>query len=176
MRDAYTIVVDSREQTNKLIFPSTLRTLDPTKSLRKKSYRRVTLTTVEEAIHRGDYLLRGHETACIVEAKCGIAEIASNCLTRLTRIRLISELDYLASRCKFPVLLLRGKPHSLLTSTKLAPQPGTAISTLFRLLLERNIWMLVMEFATLDQRRACGEFVAHLLITASHTNPLREPP
>lgn len=173
MRDSYTIVVDSREQVNKLIFPATICTLDPGKSLSKKAYRRVTLTTVEEAIPKGDYLLQGFEDACIVEAKAGINEIAANCLNRLRRIRLISELDHLARCCRYPVLLLRGKPTSLLSPTKLAPQPGTAISTLFRLCLERRIWMLVMEFDTLSQRQAVGEMVAHLLITASHTHPLK---
>lgn len=173
MKRQYTIVVDTREQKNRLLFPAHIDTLNPLLRPDTQSSSRVQLDTVRQRISDGDYHLLEHPHRMVIEAKGSIDEIATNCGVPHRRKRFIEELDTLRARCLYPVLLLRGKPHAYLTPTQHTQHPGCALSSLLQLLLQRNIWLIWAEYDTIAQRRACGELVAHLLITASHTRPLR---
>lgn len=181
MTPSYTIIRDTREAKNALLFPAHIDTLDPNRVASRDTFQRVHLTTVDECLnanhpelHYADYYIQGFPTKGVIEAKGSLDEIANNCLTLVGRRRFTAELDYLKDRCQFPILLLRGSIRAYLKATRLTTHPGVALSSLTKLCLERGIWLHLIPFDTLSARHACGEWAAHLLVTCLNTH--RSPP
>ena len=121
-------------------------------------------------MQKGDYFLEGYPDRWVVERKARLEEIAVNCLRKRRRKNFIAELDYLRDKCRYPVLLLIGRPQDYMRPSKNKYHYGVAYSALIRLLLERNIWLLTMPGETLRDRQAMGECVAHILISGAVTN------
>ena len=173
MKHRYVINWDDREN-KELRFPSTLTTLDDRKLPTREAKITVQLEThkcrfdrKESKMKKGDYYLEGFETACVIEKKYCLDEIATNCLNPHRRRNFIEELDYLAEKCQFPVLLMLGTHRSLLTETAHTPYPGVAVAALMRILLERNIRMETLSRETLEARQAAGKWAAHMLISGA---------
>lgn len=180
MKRKYTINWDDREK-KELRFPATLTTLDdkqlPTRDAKitvQLETHRCRFDRTDSKMKKGDYYLEGFESACVIEKKYCLDEIATNCLNAHRRRNFIEELDYLADRCQFPVLLMLGTHCSLLQKTANTPYPGVAVAALMRILLERNIRMETMSSETLAARQAAGKWAAHLLISGAIVHASRQ--
>lgn len=164
MRREYTILTDTREQTP-LSFPSHLPLLDPNRQPQSRTSLTVKLGGRTQKLDAGDYALEGYERVCLVERKGSIRELAKNCLTA-DRTRFIAALDRLRAACLHPYVLVEG------TLTDMAQDPNvpdwwTALDSLQRLLLERNIGLIFLPNKGAIQRRMIGEWVARLLVNSS---------
>ena len=132
--------------------------------------RKECLNVCHPQMKKGDYFLDGYPDRCVVERKARLEEIAVNCLRKRRRKNFIDELDYLRDKCRYPVLLLIGRPQEYMRPSKNKHHYGVAYSALIRLLMEHNIWLLTMPGETLRDRQAMGECVAHILISGAVTN------
>jgi hypothetical protein len=160
----YTIITDTREQTP-LPFPSHLPLLDPNRTAQARTSLTVKLGGRTQKLDAGDYALEGYERICLVERKGSIRELAKNCLTA-DRTRFIAALDRLRAACLHPYVLVEG------TLTDMAQDPSipdwwTALDSLQRLLLERNIGLILLPNKGAIQRRMIGEWVARLLVNST---------
>lgn len=171
-----TLVTDTREQ-KPLIFPSTLKVLNPARLPNKSAGVLVQLKFIEEALSRshpevqyGDYYLKGFPDRVIIERKGSVREVALNCLNTTRRRRFVEELKYLKSRCKFPYLLLEGSYYNLLAPTRHVKDPGLAVDALTSLLMEHKINQIVLPSNTPAARLATGEWAARLMIRGAVTN------
>ena len=122
----------------------------------------------------GDYALQDHMDDVLIERKGSLREIAGYCLTKDGRRRVISQLDRLKEAAKKPILLLEGTPQELKTPTVHVPNPGLALDAFQRILLERDIPLLLLPSQTLAARRAMGEWVARLLINGALTHGVED--
>lgn len=166
MQRRWTILVDSREK-HPLLFPKHMTMLDPNRPVTLKRTVTVTLHPVTCALKTGDYLLQGYEDCTIVERKGSVREIAHNCLSPADRGRFLTAIGRLAEEARRPVLLLEGSPTVLARAAGTDRDSACAIDALQRVLHEREIELHVVPARTLDQRRACGEWIARLLINGA---------
>jgi hypothetical protein len=123
---------------------------------------------VKRYLSEGDYCISGHESACLVERKGSINEVAMNCLSR-DRKRFVDALERLADSTEHPVLFLEGSPVDLtgrLQPGSNLPESGPALDALFDLTHRYNIDLVIAPAKTVRQRRAAGEMVARLLLSA----------
>lgn len=179
MKRKYTIIWDNREK-KPLLFPSTIVTLDDTRLPTRDAKVTIQIDNHKERLDdyhptmkKGDYFLEEAPDACVLEKKYDLAEIATNCLNAHRRRNFIDEMDYLASRCRFPVLLMLGTHRELLRSIPDGPYgpgvpyPGVAVAALMRILMERNIRMETLSSETLAARQAAGKWAIHLLLSGA---------
>lgn len=158
------IVVDRREK-NPLPFPKHLEIWAPGSHPLKPRSITVQLQVVPETLPVGDYLHGGSPTGCIVERKASIGELWANLCTPDGRRRFCNELEAMA-KFRRPILLLEGDPLSLETYThKKVPISGAIVrDLLFDLTAHYRIWTVMMPSRTISQRRACGRWLAALLV------------
>lgn len=165
MQQSYTILVDTREQTP-LQFPAHLPILNPNKLATDRVSTTVHLNVVSSKLETGDYALQGFGELCLIERKGGIREVAKNCLDPTDRKRFIKCLDRLKSSCLHPYLMLEGSLLDM-THDRHVPDWWNAVDALHRLLLERNIGLILLPNTGLAQRKLVGEWVARLLVNAA---------
>lgn len=165
MSKSLTILVDSREKIP-LIFPSTLTMLSPRHLPHQQIKSIVRLVTKSATLETGDYLLAEAPTACVVERKYSIDELATNTLNPRRRRLFIAELLRLQAYSR-PVLLLEGSLSKYLKPTVRTKDPGLALDATQRLLLEYKIGLITQPCNTVAERRAAGEFVARLLVNGA---------
>lgn len=177
MQREYTILIDTREQTP-LSFPTHLPLLDPNRPPSSRISLTIRVGGRSQKLDAGDYALAGYEKVCLVERKGSIRELAKNCLTA-DRTRFVAALDRLRASCLYPYLLVEGSLAEMAQDGSV-PDWWTAFDSLQRLLLERNIGLLLMPNKGTIQRRLIGECVARLLVNATlcpilPANPIEEP-
>lgn len=181
MKTEYTIIQDSNEH-KPLIFPKTLVTLNDTVLPTSNSPSRVVRLHLEierlgkahKEVQRGDYYLKGYQDRCIVEKKGNLDEIANNLLKPRARRNFINELDYLADKCLWPVILLEGTPAKYMTPTGRNNVPEVALASLMRLCLERKIWLHFVPKGDARSRALAGEWAAQILIAGAVTSNVRQ--
>lgn len=165
----YTIVRDSREK-RPLLFPDHLvvtgvggglETIHLLESIER-------LDPDHPEVEAADYYLKGYPSAVIVERKHNIDELATNVLNPSRRARFIRELDYLQSRCRYPILLCEGGSRSLLIPDRPDCPAISALDGLLDLLLDRGISLWVEKADSPTGRRSLGELVARTLIRGAH--------
>ena len=118
----------------------------------------------------GDYALLGYEDQVLIERKGCVREVAGNCLTKDGRRRFIAQVDRLKEAAKYPYLMLEGTPQGLMKPDVNVPKPFLALDALQRILLERNVPLLLLPSGTVESRRSLGEWVARLLINGALTD------
>lgn len=176
MQRSYTIIQDTNEK-KPLLFPSSLVTLnDHTLATSthpsiviKLSIKKQRLGKAHPEVTRGDYYLEGYPSRIIIERKGNLREIANNLTKPRSRRNFIAELDYLQTRCKWPIILLEGTPSYYLTPTKEVPIPQVALASLLRLCLERRIWLHFVPKGDAKSRLAAGTWAAQMLIAGAVT-------
>ena len=175
-----TIIVDSREK-KPLPFPEHLPSLRSDLPALSRSSRTYRLKMEKRTLVTGDYALKGYEAGCLIERKGSLAEVAGNCLTADGRRKFVAAMDRLKEACLYPYLLLEGNILESLTPTKDLPDPWNAIDSLHRILLERNIGLILLPNTSMSARRAVAEWAARLLVNAAlcpilPANTPEEPP
>ena len=125
------------------------------------------ISVVKEGMKTGDYALQGQESCVLVERKGSLREITNNCLSVAGRRRFIAQVDRLKEEAQFPYLMLEGTPQELSKPTRDVPKPFLALDALQRILLEREVPLLLLPSSSTYARRAMGEWVARLLINGA---------
>jgi hypothetical protein len=171
LKKTWTILKDSREK-KPLIFPSTLCFLDDQLPPTRLKSTTVQVHVVEATMKTGDYALMGHETDVLIERKGSLREIAGNCLTKDGRRRFIAQVDRIKSECQKPYLMLEGTPQDMLKPCSNVPKPFLALDAFQRILIEREVPILLLPGNTVSARRALGEWVARLLINGTFSHAL----
>lgn len=174
MKTSFTIIQDSNEK-KPLLFPETLTTLNdmvlPTSNspskIVKLSVRKERLGKAHKEMQRGDYYLEGYPGTVVIERKGSLDEIANNLLRPRSRNNFINELDYLQSRCVWPILLLEGTPAQYMTATGRVRVPEVALASLMRLCLERRIWLHMVPKGDASKRKKAGEWAAQILVAGT---------
>lgn len=166
MQNELTIVVDSREK-KPLPFPEHLPSLRSDLPALSRSSRTYHLKIEKATLKTGDYLLKGHEAGCLIERKGSLAEVAGNCLTPDGRRKFVAAMDRLKDSCLYPYLLLEGNILETMNPTKDLPDPWNAVDSLHRILLERNIGLILLPNTSMSARRAVAEWAARLLVNAA---------
>lgn len=177
MHREYTIITDTREQTP-LPFPSHLPLLDPSRPPSSRTSLTVKLGGRTQKLDAGDYALAGYEEICLIERKGSLRELAKNCLTP-DRTRFVAALDRLRASCLRPYLLVEGSLADMSQDPGI-PDWWVALDSLQRLLIERNISMILLPNKGTIQRRMIGEWVARVLVNNAISpilpaNPPEEP-
>jgi len=180
MKSSFTIIQDSNEK-KPLLFPETLITLNdqilpqvtatgkyPSKVV-KLSVRKERLGKAHKTMQRGDYYLDGYPNSVVIERKGNILEVANNLLIPRPRNNFINELDYLQSRCLWPVLLLEGTPAQYMTASGRVKVPEVALASLLRLCLERRIWLHMVAKGDASKRKKAGEWAAQIMVAGTVT-------
>ena len=168
MQRDWVIIQDTREK-KPLVFPHHITLLDDTKDPLSLKTCVSTLETVRQKMDAGDYTLQGFEDRMLVERKGSIREVATNCLDRRDRTRFLAATQRLIDSCSRPILLLEGSPSQLFKA-KLDVPVEAAVDALIRVLVAYKIELLLLPTSSSAQRRACGEWVARLLISGAVTN------
>jgi len=166
MNNELTILVDSREK-KPLPFPEHLPSLRSDLPALSRSSRTHRIKTEKVTLVTGDYALKGYEVACLIERKGSLAEVAGNCLTADGRRKFTAAMDRLKEACFYPYLLLEGNLLDTMNPTKDLPDPWNAIDALHRILLERNIGLILLPNTSMSARRAVAEWAVRLLVNAA---------
>lgn len=181
MKNELTILVDSREK-KPLPFPEHLPSLRSDLPALSRSSRTFRLKLEKTTLVTGDYALKGYEAACLIERKGSLAEVAGNCLTADGRRKFTAAMDRLKEACFYPYLLLEGNLLETMTPSKDLPDPWNAVDALHRILLERNIGLILLPNPTMNARRAVAEWAVRLLVNSAlcpilpAITPSEEPP
>jgi ERCC4-type nuclease len=165
-----TILVDSREQ-RPLVFPRNLVVGTPGSST---SLATIRLNTREETLPTGDYVVQGHEAACVIERKANLPELARNLHTADGLRRLRNEFTRMQA-FRRRLLLLEGGPlqHQSRTSASRNHSilPEAVRDDLFRLTGEYGIELWMIPISSASARHACSEWVASLLFVEANRPP-----
>lgn len=156
------ILVDSREK-KPLSFPEHIVVQHPSDPALRQTCR--VFTEVKE-LHAGDYVLVGHEKACVIERKGNAREVVLNCLTN-DLARWTRSLDKLKAACRLPVIVLEGSPPDLLTEGAWCKEPNIAIDRLMRMAFARGVHLEILPSDTIRQRRYAAEWVLRRLINGA---------
>ena len=180
MNNELTIVVDSREK-KPLPFPEHLPSLRSDLPALSRSSRTHRIRIEKVTLKTGDYALKGYELGCLIERKGSLAEVAGNCLTADGRRKFVAAMDRLKSACLYPYLLLEGNILETMNPTKDLPDPWNAVDALHRILIERNIGLILLPNTSMSARRAVAEWAVRLLVNAAQcpilpANPTSEEP
>lgn len=122
-----TVLIDKREKLP-ILFPASIK-FWPDKGLQPEI---IPVKIKEVTMDAGDYALKGHEYACIIERKGSMRELHNNLLTKdWTRCQ--KAFDRLAGATLNPYLLLEIPSPDFLKVTKDVPNPERVFDLLTRL-------------------------------------------
>lgn len=168
MKRFWTILVDTREK-RPLPMPSHLVVLDPDALPGAHRTVVIEIATRVSRLETGDYALEGHLDSVLVERKGHFSELATNFFEEDPRRRFLSCLSRLSNACRHPWILLEGDPLSLTRQLRDPTiHPGAVRDALLRACLGYNIGLHILPTSSLAARRACGEWVAALLLSGVH--------
>ena len=153
-----------------MVFPETMACLDDNAPISRRKDVTVRLHSVNHKMDTGDYALQGYENVVLIERKGSLREITGYCLTKDGRRRFISQLDRLKAEASQPYVLLEGTAHDLKKPTVYVPKPHLALDAFQRILMEKEVPLLLLPSTTLAARRGMGEWVARLLINGALTH------
>ena len=157
-----------------MVFPETMACLDDSVSVTRRKDVTVRIHSVDHKMDTGDYALQGYEDVVLIERKGSLREIAGYCLTKDGRRRFINQVDRLKEQAKKPYLLLEGTPQDLKKPTVYVPKPHLALDAFQRILLERDVPLLLLPSTTQAARRGMGEWVARLLINGALSHGMED--
>lgn len=160
-----TVLIDSREKENRLLFPETLALWSIRGAGRKPKASIVRVKEEVATLDAGDYCLLGDESLAIVETKFDIGELILNTLTA-DRPRFLRALERLASACKFPYLYVHRLPSPWWRSDNCNLEVVQAVDILLSHLTRLNIrlwWGNNTACLPLSRRRV-GELILRILL------------
>ena len=148
--------------------------LDDKAPVSRRKEATIRIHSVNHKMDTGDYALQGYENVVLIERKGSLSEIAGYCLTKDGRRRFISQIDRLKESASVPYVLLEGTPQDLKKPTVYVPKPHLALDAFQRILMEREVPLLLLPSTTLSARRGMGEWVARLLINGALTHGMED--
>lgn len=172
MQREFTVLVDEREK-KPLPIPPFLKVWDRSTSWDRLTPTTVRITTKTVTLPTGDYVLEGHQAACIIERKAHLTELHTNLLTATGRRRFTAELARLRRECHTPILLLEGAPHTL-RAVKPPVDPDLVRDHLLSLLHAYSIGFHLIPTDSPSARTSAGAWLVATLIAAATT--ARIPP
>jgi ERCC4-type nuclease len=164
----YTIRHDDREN-KPLLFPDYLCLLAP--GSRKRGVT-IGLTVEKRRMKTADYLLVESPRRIIVERKGSLTEVAQNCLTLTGRAKFVDCCKRLRDACDHPYILLEGTIDRLVRTarTYTVDDPWLAVDAFQRLSIEYGVPIIFLPSTSQVQRKAVGQYIAHLLVNGAITN------
>lgn len=120
----------------------------------------------------GDYVLKGHETRCIIERKGSIQELAGNLFTK-DWARAMSAFERLSNATANPYLLLECTPNDLAKPSRWVENPEQIVDALASLLERFKLRLLLCgSVKTYDQKRTVGEFILRLMLAHAYSREI----
>lgn len=174
----YTILADDREK-KPLLFPNYLPFLHPNGSITtiRLHATKCRLPTADYALFpdaisestEAPYLLAAHSTACVVECKRSLDELANNLLLKTKRDHFEAQLERMARTYARSVLLLQIPITDLTNPSPRTQSPFHVMDILQRLCFRHSISLHLLGNTSEAASRATGEWVARFLINATIT-------